>query len=167
MLRDIQIDHLRREVTHVDLLAIDIEKDLEVEVPIRFTGKAKGTIEGGQIHVDRHSVAVMCKPRDIPGEFVMDIAEMMIGDVRHVGELIMPEGVRAATSSTLPIVTVVAPKADKVEEEVPAEAAAAEEEAPADEAAGEEGAKAAPAAEGDRKEGDRKAGDKKAGDKKK
>jgi large subunit ribosomal protein L25 len=74
----------------------------------------------------------------IPAEFSLDISGLDIGDGFHVSDLTMPEGVESATSAALPIVTVVAPKAEKVEEEVEVEGAEGEA-APADGAKKEEG----------------------------
>src|SRR5262245_61430833 len=39
LLREYQLDIIRREVTHVDLLAIDPSKEVNAEVPLEFSGK--------------------------------------------------------------------------------------------------------------------------------
>ena len=51
LVKDYQIDTLRRDITHVDLLAIDPNKEVDTEVPIEFTGKPAGAIDGGQIRI--------------------------------------------------------------------------------------------------------------------
>ena len=68
LLWDYQIDALRRNVTHVDLISIDPDKEIEVEVPISLVGKAIGTVDGGQIHVERHTLRVRCRPANIPAK---------------------------------------------------------------------------------------------------
>ena len=141
MLWDYQIDKLRRSVTHVDLISIDPEKAIEVEVPLLLVGKAVGTIDGGQIHVERHTLAIRCRPADIPTRFELDITPLKIGDALHVKDVTMPSGVQAAVPEGFTLVTCVAPKVEKETTEaaaVPAEGAAAEGAAPA---------------EGDKKEG--------------
>ena len=143
MLWDYQIDALRRNVTHVDLISIDPEKPIEVDVPLLLVGKAIGTVDGGQIHVERHTLPVRCRPADIPTKFELDISPLKIGDAFHVGNVVMPPGVTAAVPEGFTLVTCVAPK---VEKEV-TEAAAV----PAEGAAAVEGAVAP--AEGDKKEG--------------
>ena len=50
-MKDYQIDTLRRDITHVDLLAIDPNKEVVAEVPIEFVGKPAGAIDGGQIRI--------------------------------------------------------------------------------------------------------------------
>src|SRR6266446_9216173 len=46
LVTDYQIDTLRRDITHVDLLAIDPNKEVHAEVPIEFVGKPKGAVDG-------------------------------------------------------------------------------------------------------------------------
>ena len=155
MLWEYQIDALRRNVTHVDLISIDPDKAIEVEVPIELMGKAIGTVDGGQLHVERHTLPVRCKPADIPVKFQIDIAPLAIGDALHVSDLKMPPGVVAAIPESFTIVTCVAPKAEKeAETAVAAEGAlvegavpGAEGAAPAEGAAAAAGAKAPAAGE--------------------
>ena len=146
MLWEYQIDALRRNVTHVDLIAIDPEQTIEVEVPLVWVGKAAGTVDGGQIHVERHSLPIRCRPADIPVQFDVDISPLHIGEALHVADVKMPPGVQAAVPTGFTLVTCTAPKAEK-------EVAATPGAAPA------EGA-AAPA-EGDKKEAAKEGGDKK------
>src|SRR5205814_1932461 len=45
MLKEYSIDKIRREVQHVDLVVVDVKKDVTVDVPIILTGKAAGFAE--------------------------------------------------------------------------------------------------------------------------
>lgn len=116
MLREYQIHPIRRDVTHVDLVAIDKTKPVEADVPVEVTGKSIGVVEGGQIHMERHSIEVWCTPDKIPAKIEVDITELDIGDVLHVSDLPVPEGVEIITPPHLSIVSCVAPVVDKVEE---------------------------------------------------
>jgi len=84
MLWEWQLHPLRRNVTHVDLIAIDPERPIQVEVPVELLGKAIGTIDGGQLHVVLRAVPVKCKPADIPTKFVLDVSPLTIGMALHV-----------------------------------------------------------------------------------
>ncbi|MEM9492220.1 MAG: 50S ribosomal protein L25 [Myxococcota bacterium] len=117
MIRDFQINKIRRELTHVDLVAIDTDKAVEVEVPIEFHGKAKGLILGGQLHVVLHNLDVRCKPSDIPPNIGVDLSELDVGGVIHVNEIQMPDGVIATTPEHLGIITCSAPEAEAVSTE--------------------------------------------------
>src|SRR5688500_6527869 len=39
MLKDYQYDKIRQEIEHVDLLAIDVNKEVHVDVPLVYVGK--------------------------------------------------------------------------------------------------------------------------------
>jgi large subunit ribosomal protein L25 len=146
LVKEYQIHPLRREITHVDLLAIDPNKEVLAEVPLEFTGKPRGAINGGQIRTVLRSVEVRAKPNDIPVKLVVDVSPLEIGDVVHVSALDLPAGVTSVTGRDQAVVTCAAPEEDKGE----AAAAAAPTEgaaAPAAAApAAAKDAKAAPAA---------------------
>lgn len=109
MVKDYQIHPIRREITHVDFVAVDLTQDVTVEVPLSFTGKAKGLTDGGTLHVVRHELVIRCKPADIPSQIEVDISNMGVGDVLHVSDLKLPAGATAAVSQQLTIITMAAP----------------------------------------------------------
>ncbi|RMH45277.1 MAG: 50S ribosomal protein L25 [Deltaproteobacteria bacterium] len=132
MLKDAQIHPLRREIEHVDLIAIDTTKPVEVEVPIELTGKAKGVVDGGILNVVLRRITVVCTPDKIPTEFKLDVTNLEIGDVFHISDIDFPEGVEPGMSPKLAIVTCVAPREEEGKGAGPAEAAEASDAAPAD-----------------------------------
>jgi large subunit ribosomal protein L25 len=149
LVKDVQIDVIRRDVTHVDLLAIDPDKEVRAEVPLEFTGKPKGAIDGGQIRIVLRSLSVRAKPNDIPVKLVIDVSPLEIGDVIHVSTIELPAGVTSVTGRDLAVVTCAAPEEEKVataEGATPVEGAAAAGAAGA--AAPAAGAAAAPAKDG-------------------
>ena len=149
LVKDYQIDQLRRDITHVDLLAIDPDKEVRAEVPLEFAGKPKGAIDGGQIRTVLRSIEVRAKPSNIPVKLTVDVSPLDIGDVVHVSAIELPAGVSAVTGRDLAVVTCAKPEEEKIEvaAAAPAEGAAA---APAAGAAAAPaaGAAAAPAAGG-------------------
>lgn len=147
LVKDFQVDALRRDVTHVDLLAIDPDKEVRAEVPLEFSGKPKGTIEGGQLRIVLRSLTVRAKPSDIPVKLAVDVSPLEIGDVIHVSAIALPTGVASVTGRDLAVVTCAAPEEDKTpttaEGTAPAEGGAAA--TPAAAAAPAAAGKAAPA----------------------
>ena len=94
LVKDYQIDPLRRDITHVDLLAIDPNKEVRAEVPLEFIGKPKGAIDGGQIRIVLRKLEVRAKPSDIPVKLAVDVSPLEIGDVIHVSAI---DAARAAS----------------------------------------------------------------------
>lgn len=146
IVKEIQIDHLKGRVMHVDFLVLKENEEITIRVPLQFVGDAIGVKDqGGVLSIAAHEIAVRCLPRAIPRIVKVEVTDLKIGATIHAEELALPEGVRLGGNPGETIVSVVVPKA--AAEETPAAAAATGEAA-----AGAEGA-AAPAAEGAAAEG--------------
>jgi large subunit ribosomal protein L25 len=152
LVKDYQIDILRRDITHVDFIAIDPNKEVVADVPLEFTGKHKGTIDGGQLRFLLRSLSLRAKPANIPVKIVVDVTPLDIGDVLHVSDLTLPENTVSVTGRDLAVVTCVAPEEDKIPaagaEGAAAPDAAAAAAAPAAKGAAPAAKGAAPAAKG-------------------
>lgn len=147
MLWEYQTHPIKRDVLHVDLVAIDPDKEVEVSVPVEFSGRAAGLVDGGQLHIVRRQIPVRCRPADIPVKLTLDVSPLDVGETLHISDIGFPAGVAPAVSTSLSLVSCQAPKAEAevAAEELPL----AEGEAPA------EGEAAAAPAEGEgEKQGD-------------
>lgn len=110
ILKDMQIDALRRNVTHVDFLAIDLAKKITVMVPVHTLGKSAGEKAGGSLQLIRHELEILCLPTEIPPSIEIDVAALKIGDVVHIDDLTLPKGVEAPHDVNFTVLTVVSPK---------------------------------------------------------
>lgn len=126
LLKDYQLDPVRRDVTHVDLLAIDPQKEVNATVPLEFTGKPKGAIDGGVIHTVMRALEVRCKPADIPVKLPLDVSPLEIGDVLHVSDIKLPAGVVSVTNGREAVISLQAPEKEEVVATTEAAAAPAE-----------------------------------------
>jgi large subunit ribosomal protein L25 len=122
LVKEMQYHPISGEVIHADLYEVDLTVKINVQVPLRFTGKAAGVVRGGILQPIVREIDVECLPLDIPESFNVDVSALDIGDAIHVEDLPMPEGVTAIYESNFALVTVVTPTV----EEAPAAAAAAE-----------------------------------------
>ena len=136
ILKDMQIDAIRRNPTHVDFLAIDLKKTLAVMVPVQPVGKSQGEIEGGTLQLVRHEVEVYCLPTNIPTSIEIDVTALNIGEVVHIDEVSLPEGVESQNDVNFTVLTGVGRMAEEVE--VDEEGEEGEEEVATEEAADEE-----------------------------
>ncbi len=137
MLKDIQRHLFHQDrLLHVDFIRISMEDEIEVEVPLNFTGEAAGAGEGGILQFVMREVSVKCLPGNIPDLIEVDISALHIGEGIDAGALDLPEGVTLLVSPEETLVQVLAPAAEE-EEELPE----AGEEAEAEEAAPEDGEK--------------------------
>jgi large subunit ribosomal protein L25 len=141
ILKDMQIDAIRRDVQHVDFHAIDLKQKLAVMVPVQPVGKSKGEIEGGTLQLVRHELEVLCLPTNIPTSIEIDVTELNVGDSIHIDEVSLSEDVESQHDVNFTVLTVVGRMAEEVEEveedELLAEGEVATEEAAADKEAEE------------------------------
>jgi large subunit ribosomal protein L25 len=123
ILKDMQVDAIRRDVQHADFQVIDLKKKVHVLVPVHPVGKSEGEKVGGSLQVIRHELEVFCLPSAIPGAIEVDVTSLNIGDVLHVEDLVLPTGVEVPHEVNFTVITVTGHKAEEGEE------GAAEEEA--------------------------------------
>lgn len=148
MLKEIQ-KHLFQQdrLLHVDFIRISMEDEIEVDVPLNFTGEAVGLDEGGILQFLLREVSIKCLPVNIPELIEVDISPLQIGEGISAGTLALPEGVTLLTGPEETLVQVLAPEAEEEEElpegeeEIEGEEAAPEEEENAELPDGEEGVK--------------------------
>lgn len=122
LVKEMQFHPISGDVTHADLYEVDLAAKIQVQVPLRFVGKAAGVTRGGILQPIVREVEVECLPMDIPGFFNVDVSALDIGDSIHVEEIQMPADVTLVFESNFAVVTVVTPTV----EEAPAAAAPAE-----------------------------------------
>ena len=100
IVKDIQRHPTRRDVLHVDFIRLDPNADVEVEVPLILTGEARKVHQvSGMVDQTAFTLSVFSKPDNIPTEVTADISELEVGETITVGDVQMPEGVRAAADA--------------------------------------------------------------------
>lgn len=115
IIKDLQVDPIRRDMMHADFQAIEMGKKTHVMVPVHPVGKSKGEKEGGNLQVIRHELEVVCLPSAIPAAIEVDVAEMKIGDVLHVEDLVLPEGIQVPHDVNFTVITVTGRKVEEEE----------------------------------------------------
>jgi len=124
MVRDYGYHPISRELVHADFLQVKLDQPVDVEVPLRCLGKAKGIATGGILQQIFRTLPLRCVPEKIPALVEIDITELDLGETVKAGQIKLPEGVTTRLPEEQTVVVVAAP--EKVEE-----AAAGTEAAPA------------------------------------
>jgi large subunit ribosomal protein L25 len=143
LVKDLQYDHLGKDIIHVDLIRVDVTETVKVMVAIELKGIAKGTHEGGIINEHIDHLEIECQAANIPENIVVSVADMDIGDALHASDIELPDDVKLSSPPDTLLVTcslVAAAKvAEEIEEEEPTvpevitEAKETEEEQPSEE----------------------------------
>lgn len=125
LVKDLQYDHLGRNIIHADLVRVDITETIKVTVPIELKGTAKGTHEGGVITEHTDHMEIECQAVNIPESIVVTVTDMEVGDTLHAKDVELPPGAKLSSSPEILLVTCSLVAAAKSAEELEEEEAAA------------------------------------------
>lgn len=123
LLKEVQHDPIRNRTRHLDFQAIRMDQKIKAHVAVRPGHELPaGASAGGLLEQNIHEIEVESLPQDLPEEIIVDVSGMNLGDMIHVGDIAMPEGVTAVTHADIVVFTEVDESAAAAEEEAaPAE----------------------------------------------
>lgn len=121
IIKDLQYDHLGKNIIHADLMRVSATERVKVNVPVELKGTAKGTHSGGIIEEHIDGLEVECKVTDIPETIVVRVNDIDVGENLHAGDIELPEGIRLITDPDALVVTCHLVAAAKTAEEMEAE----------------------------------------------
>ncbi len=127
IVKEVQYDHLGKNVIHADLMRVDVTETVTVAVPIELKGTAKGTEHSGVVEQHSNRLEVQCKVTDIPDSIVISIKDLDVGGTLHARDITLPPEVRLVSDPEMLIVGCSLVAAAKTTEEVEAEAPVAPE----------------------------------------
>lgn len=120
LIRELQWDHLGKEMYHIDLWRVDASERVKVTVPVELRGIPKNT-GGGVLEQPLHVLHIECPALKIPESFRLDIEGLTLGAPIHVSDLKLPEGVKVLDAAEAVVVQLKLPGMEE-----PTEATAAE-----------------------------------------
>ena len=123
LLKEVQHDPILNRASHLDFQAIRMDQKIKAHVAVRPGHELPaGASAGGLLEQNIHEIEVESLPQDLPEEIIVDVSGMNLGDMIHVGDIAMPEGVTAVTHADIVVFTEVDESAAAAEEEAaPAE----------------------------------------------
>ncbi len=134
VVKEMQRHPVKRAVSHIDFLQVNMDEEITFSVPLLLVGEAKAVIaEGALVDKAVDHIDVRCTPNDMPNSFEVDITNMKPHDVIRLSDLTMPKGVSALGEPDMPIVTTLTTSAAEAAEP---ELAAAEDGAEGEEPGG-------------------------------
>ena len=111
IVKEIQQDHLKGRVVHVDFQTLKDDEEIQVDVPVVLVGEAPGVkVQKGILTLVTHEVSVTCLPKNIPNQITVDITSLNLGESIHASDLKLGTGVNLADDPHETIVSVVAPR---------------------------------------------------------
>lgn len=112
VVKELQRHPIKRTVSHIDFLQVNMNEEITVSVPVRIEGEAKAVLAaGGLVDPAVDTIDVLTTPNNMPNEFVIDVTDMQLGDVVRLADVPMPAGVTATGDPEMPVVTVLQTRA--------------------------------------------------------
>lgn len=87
ILTDYQEDPIKRVITHVDFLAVDMAVEIQVQVRIQLDGEAAGVKDGGVLQQPLHEVTISSIPDNIPQSIHVDVTNLQVGENLTIADI--------------------------------------------------------------------------------
>lgn len=115
LIHEVQVDPVKGFPVHVDFLAVDMNKVVEVTVPLEFIGTAKAEKDGfGTLVKVMHEINIEALPKDLPHNIEVDVSFIStLEDFIHAKDLKLPKGVVLMTEGSDIVALVAAAKEEK------------------------------------------------------
>lgn len=88
VLSDYQENAIKREIIHVDFLAVDKSSKINVTVRLVLTGEAAGVKDGGVLQQPVHELSITSTPTEIPQQIEVDVSNLQVGETMKVSDIL-------------------------------------------------------------------------------
>lgn len=108
---EVQVDPVKRRVTHVDFRQIKMDKEMAATIALKFVGES-GAVKGlgGTFLKAAAEIHARCLPKDLVGHIDVDITPLKtFTDTLHIKDLILPPGITVADDPDMVVAKVLAP----------------------------------------------------------
>lgn len=98
VLKDLQRHPAKPFIQHVDFMRVTQDEKIRMVVPLHFINeeRAKGVKLGGQVSHTINEIEISCLPKDLPEFIALDMTNVDVGQIIHLSEIPLPEGVSLA-----------------------------------------------------------------------
>ena len=129
IIKDIQRHPAKQIILHMDFLRVSKTTKLQTRVPLNFINEDTCVgvkLGGGLIAHTMTDIEVSCLPKDLPEAIDVDMAEVDVGQIVHLSDLTLPDGVESVSLSQgadydLTVATVNKQKAVEIDEPIESE----------------------------------------------
>ncbi|MBA9078213.1 large subunit ribosomal protein L25 [Rufibacter quisquiliarum] len=112
IMQDLQFHPVNEQLLHVDFLLLQDEKEVKIDVPVRFVGTSPGVMAGGKLVTKLRKLRVKALPANLPDSIAVDISDLELGKSIKVNK-ITPGDYTILTNPLSPVATVTIPRALK------------------------------------------------------
>ena len=107
-----QFHPVNEMLLHVDFLEMNDNKEIKMEVPVRYIGVSPGVLAGGKLVSKLRKLKVKALPANLPDFVEVNISDLELGKSVKVSK-IEPKNFTILTNASAPVATVAIPRALK------------------------------------------------------
>ncbi len=115
VIREVQYHPVYDYILHMDFLAVNNEKPIVIELPLKLTGTAKGVLAGGVLVQKMRKLKVRGIPAQLPEYVSADVSDLELGKSLKIKD-IKPEGFHIMNSKEIPVASVTIPRSLRVQQ---------------------------------------------------
>ena len=105
--KEVQYHPVTDDIIHVDIYGVSLKSKIDIKVPLRLEGEAKGvTVEGGHLTQSLNDIDIRCLPTEIPEFIKIDVSEIELNQSLYVRDIIALENVEIITSKDLVVASI-------------------------------------------------------------
>ncbi len=109
IIREVQAHPWKKTLYHLSFFSVAGDKKLNLVVPIKLQGEAKGIKQGGVLEQNLTELHISCSADNIPEDITIDMTDFGIGTNLAVGDVVLPEGVTVLDDAEQTLFSIVAP----------------------------------------------------------
>jgi len=87
ILQDIQFHPVSDKILHIDFYALQEDKEIMMEIPVKVTGTSPGVLGGGVLRLNQRRLKVKALPKNLPDFVEANISELQMGNKLYVTKI--------------------------------------------------------------------------------
>ena len=112
VMQAIQFHPVNEMLLHVDFLLMNDNKEIKMDIPVKFVGVSPGVLAGGKLVTKLRKLKVKALPANLPDFVEVNIADLELGKSVKVNKIV-PNNFTILTNPASPVATVTIPRALK------------------------------------------------------
>ncbi len=111
VIKEIQFHPVTEAIVHVDFQKLVDDVRVKVQLPLVLEGLPKGVKDGGKLIQNVRKIEVKSLPKNLVSQLVVDVSSMEMGQSRRVRDIRLEEGAEILTNGSVPVASVIVPRA--------------------------------------------------------
>lgn len=110
ILQDAQFHPVSEIILHADFLLLEDDREVKMEIPVKFVGKSPGMQKGGKLAIKLRKIKVKALPQNMPEEIEVSLDGLELGQSVKISSL-SPENYTILNAPSVTVGSIMIPRA--------------------------------------------------------